>query len=107
MENVGNVKAATEIRIGAALSIQHRTVNGEQVAASNAGHVLFIEGRSVTRASRLPTSSKSITWRFASWPTGTSSADISPLAPDICEAFRKVMPFESHIVLYPVEISDS
>jgi hypothetical protein len=36
-----------------------------------------------------------------------SSADMSPLAPDTCETFRKVMPFESHIILYPVEIRDS
>jgi hypothetical protein len=66
----------------------------------------FIEDDPSTRASRLPTSSTSITSEFVRWPTGMSSADISPLAPDTCEMFRKVMPFESHIILYPVEISD-
>jgi hypothetical protein len=68
---------------------------------------MFIEDDPSTRASRLPTSSKSITSRFARWPTGMNSADMAPLAPDTCETFRKVMPFESHIILYPVEIRDS
>jgi PleD family two-component response regulator len=56
IEKVGIVKAATEIRLGASLSIQHRTINnrtinGEQVATSNAGHVLFIEDDPSTRQS--------------------------------------------------------
>lgn len=67
----------------------------------------FIKDDPSTRASRLPTYSKGITSRFAWRPTGMSSADISPLAPDTCENFRKAMPFESHIILYPVEISNS
>ena len=65
------------------------------------------EGDLSTRASRLPTFSKSIASKLARWPTGMSSADISPLALGTCETFRKVMPFESHIIPDPVEISDS
>ncbi len=64
------------------------------------------EGVPSTRAGRLPTFSRSIALKLARWPTGMSSADISPLAPDTCETFRKAMPFESHIILYPVEISN-
>ena len=62
------------------------------------------EGDLSTLAGRSPTLSKSIASTFARWPTGMSSAGISPLAR---ETFRKVMPFESHIIPDPVEISDS
>jgi two-component system, OmpR family, response regulator len=56
IEKVGIVKAATEDRLGASLSIQrrtinNRTINGEQVVTSNAGPVLFIEDDPSTRQS--------------------------------------------------------
>jgi hypothetical protein len=54
IEKVGIIKAATEDRLGASLSIQHRTINNrtinvEQVATSNAGQVLFMEDDLSTR----------------------------------------------------------
>jgi hypothetical protein len=76
---VGIVKAATENRIGASLSIQHRTINNRTINGEQLPPVMHAMSVSLrddlsTRASRLPTSSKSITFQFAPWPTGTSSA---------------------------------
>lgn len=62
------------------------------------------EGDPSTRAGRLPTFSKSIASTFARWPTGMSSADISPLAPRDVPQGEAV---RSHIISDPVEISDS
>jgi hypothetical protein len=74
------VKAASENRLGASLSIQHRTsnnrtINGEQVATSYAGHLFGIEHDPSTRQSAV-NFLESIMFKCASWPAGTASADI-------------------------------